>query len=185
MENSYYLKGNTLKDQDFFKDIRINSFHKFDPLQKALFIDIKTWLADNLLMKIDKMAMFNSLEARVPYLDHRLVELAINIPSNYKISGNNRKFILRTAFKNLVPKEILKRKKQGFNLPLDDWIRTGLKEFVNDSLTKDYVKKAGICDENYVTKLVDRHMAGTINAGRRIWTLLCFHLFLAKKSCRD
>lgn len=103
-------------------------------LQQMLYVDSKSWLPDDLLVKADKMTMATSVELRVPLLDHQVLEFAASMPTSYKVSGRTIKRVLRLALKESVPDEILTRKKAGFPLPYDRWLKTELRDFVNDTI---------------------------------------------------
>jgi len=99
-----------------------------DSLSRAQYVDIKTYLADDILFKVDRMSMANSLEVRCPLLDYRLVEFAARIPPNLRLKGYKSKYILKEVVKNKLPGETLKRKKMGFSVPLDHWFRSELRD---------------------------------------------------------
>lgn len=103
-----------------------------DSLNRIFYQDLKTYMQDDLLMKVDKMSMLASLEARVPFLDYRLVEFVFSLPSSYKLRGGRGKLLLRSAFPNFLPSRTLKRRKHGFVLPIGRWLRNDLKEYVHD-----------------------------------------------------
>jgi asparagine synthase (glutamine-hydrolysing) len=103
-------------------------------LQQMLYVDSKSWLPDDLLVKADKMTMATSVELRVPLLDHQVLEFAASMPTSYKVSGRTIKRVLRLALKESVPDQILTRKKAGFPLPYDRWLKTELRDFVNDTI---------------------------------------------------
>jgi asparagine synthase (glutamine-hydrolysing) len=119
-------------------------------LDQMLYIDTKTWLPDDLLVKADKMTMANSLELRVPLLDHRLLEFAASLPANFKLKGFTLKYIWKKALSKRVPSSILKRKKAGFPVPYEVWLRNNCKDQIHDILTdrktieRGYFQKAAI-----------------------------------------
>jgi asparagine synthase (glutamine-hydrolysing) len=121
-----------------------------DILAKMLYTDTKTWLPDDLLLKADKMTMANSVELRVPFLDHKVLEFAASLPSNYKVHGWTTKYIAKKTLNGRVPKEVLRRKKTGFPVPYEKWLRTGLRDWVRDivldskTLSRGYFQRAGI-----------------------------------------
>jgi asparagine synthase (glutamine-hydrolysing) len=116
-------------------------------LEKMLYIDSKTWLPDDLLIKADKMTMANSVELRVPFLDHKVVEFAANVPSKYKVNGRTTKYLLKETLKNVVPEQILARKKTGFPVPYERWLRNEMKDSIQEvlldgkSLNRNYFNK--------------------------------------------
>jgi asparagine synthase (glutamine-hydrolysing) len=124
-------------------------------LDQMLYIDTKTWLPDDLLVKADKMTMANSLELRVPLLDHRLLEFAASLPEHYKLKGTTLKYIWKKALSQRVPEKILKRKKAGFPVPYEFWLRTKLKDQVRDILTDRKTRQRGYFQKGAVERLID------------------------------
>lgn len=120
------------------------------PLSRMLYVDSKTWLPDDLLIKADKMTMANSVELRVPLLDHKLLEFAAALPDEYKVNGRKTKYILKETLRPHIPAAIIDRKKAGFPVPIESWINTDLREFFSDILTdsrtisRGYWKRSGI-----------------------------------------
>src|SRR5205085_12155296 len=100
-----------------------------DPLSRIQYVDIKTYLVDDILVKVDRASMANSLEVRCPLLDHRLMELIAEIPSELKLHGSCGKYIFKKALEPIVPSSILQRRKLGFSIPLATWFRNDLKDF--------------------------------------------------------
>jgi asparagine synthase (glutamine-hydrolysing) len=129
-----------------------------DPVISAMLVDQRFWLVDDLLTKVDRMSMACSLEARVPYLDHRVVALANRIPLRYKLHRLTGKQILREAFADLVPGATRKRRKQGFDLPLSEWFRTSLRSFVLDHLA--LLRDDPVIHYATVERIVADHMQG-------------------------
>lgn len=121
-----------------------------DRVNQMLYVDTKTWLADDLLIKADKITMANSIELRVPLLDHKLLEFAASLPGNYKVRGLETKYIAKKALQKKVPREIIERKKAGFPVPYDAWLRGELKEWLSGvlldqtALSRGYFKKASV-----------------------------------------
>jgi asparagine synthase (glutamine-hydrolysing) len=142
--------------------------------------DMMTWLVDDLLVKVDRMSMAHSLEARVPYLDHFVVEFAMQIPLWLKLRGGTTKYILRRVAAELLPSAIHRRKKHGFCLPLDEWLQGPLKELLLDTLSPMAIKKTGYFQHKYVTNLVRQHLHGHQRFGKQLWMLLVFHLWHQK-----
>jgi asparagine synthase (glutamine-hydrolysing) len=148
-----------------------------DDLTRMLYTDVKTYLADNLLMKMDRMSMATSVEARVPLLDHRVVELAFSFPSSWKLHGGSAKWILKKSLGGRLPAEILERPKAGFPLPWNRWFREDLRGFVAGVLLSDRVAGRGILDAREVRRIVDDHAAGRRDNFREIWTLVNLELW--------
>ena len=131
-------------------------------LDQMLYIDTKTWLPDDLLIKADKMTMANSLELRVPFLDHKVLEFAAALPTNYKLKGFSLKYILKRALSKRVPPAILKRKKVGFPVPYDSWMRRELKDWLSGILLDRETSARGYFRKSTVEKL----LAENANSGR-------------------
>jgi asparagine synthase (glutamine-hydrolysing) len=120
-----------------------------------LYIDTKTWLPDDLLIKADKITMANSLELRVPLLDHRLLEFAASLPPHYKLNGFSLKYIWKKALSKRVPDRILKRKKAGFPVPYEFWLRNNFKDQIRDILTDRKTIERGYFQRAAVEKLIN------------------------------
>lgn len=146
-------------------------------LDRAMYVDIKTWLVDDILVKVDRMTMAASLEVRAPLLDHRLVELAASLPVKWKMRGFDKKHILkRLAIKRLGP-EILRRRKQGFNAPVAAWLRTSLCELGRDATLSAAMSEW--LDRRAVERLWQEHLTGRADHGFRLFALTCLGLWLA------
>src|SRR6267143_258848 len=130
-----------------------------DQLERKLYTDIKTTLVSEMLTKVDRMTMAHGLEARVPFLDHHLVEWAFTVPSRHKLREREGKLLVKKAMEAHLPTEILYRPKQGFNVPLKLWMRTELKEFVRDSLTATRFVERGLYRPQAVAALLDDHFS--------------------------
>ena len=141
---------------DLYYDVE-NQFHidkSDDIFNDFLFKDFNLVLENDMLRKVDLMSMSQSLEVRTPFLDHKLVEYVFSLPSKYKIDHYNRKKILKDAFKNELPAEIFKRRKHGFEIPLNKWFRGELKHFINDEIFENNVAvKEGILSKNGILSL--------------------------------
>jgi asparagine synthase (glutamine-hydrolysing) len=123
-------------------------------LDQMLYIDTKTWLPDDLLIKADKMTMANSLELRVPLLDHRLLEFAASLPPHYKLKGLTLKYIWKKALSKRVPTKILKRRKAGFPVPYESWLRNNFKDQIRAILTDRKTGERGYFQKAAVEKLI-------------------------------
>ncbi len=144
-------------------------------LDKLLYADTKTYLHE-LLMKQDQMSMAASIESRVPFLDHKLVEFTAKLPIKMKLRGRDTKWILREAMKGILPEEILTRSKMGFPVPIGNWFRGQFKHIVDDYVLSERSLRRGIFDANFVRELVGRHNAGE-NHDQRIWSLVNFEMW--------
>jgi asparagine synthase (glutamine-hydrolysing) len=140
-------------------------------------VDVQTYLADDLLVKMDIATMASSLEARSPLLDHELMEFAASLPAELKVRGREKKAVLRAALRGWVPDEILDAPKRGFRLPLGDWLRGELRDFARDVLLDGRAADRGCFRPDYVRELLDRHAAGVQDHSQGIWTLLMFELW--------
>jgi asparagine synthase (glutamine-hydrolysing) len=151
--------------------------NRFDTLAQQQYVDVKTYLADDILTKVDRMSMAVSLEARVPLLDYRIVEFALNLPPHMKLNGSRTKSILRNAVKRLVPDLVLEKPKQGFSIPMKHWLRTSLKPMMLDLLSKDSLNGHGYFEHQTVSKWIQEHIEGRANHSHRLWSLMVFELW--------
>jgi len=149
--------------------------NKFPDLISALqYLDIKTYLPEDILVKIDRATMANSLEARVPLLDHRLLEFLARVPVNYKINGKTSKWILREAIKDWLPPRFLDRPKHGFAVPLAYWFRNNLAQFVKDRILGKKFFRRGFFHKDFIKKIIEEQQKGIRDWASRIWSLLMF-----------
>lgn len=144
----------------------------WDPLSRMLHFDINTWLVDDLLIKADRMSMATSIELRVPFLDHRLVEYAAKIPSRYKLKGTTPKYILKQLLKGRLPDSIINRKKMGFPTPLETMFRGELFDYAHDTLLSQKAMGRGYFDRAAVESLLVNHRDGKEVNHREIWQLV-------------
>lgn len=148
-----------------------------DHLGKILYTDIKTYLPGDILVKVDRMSMANSLETRAPLLDYRVVEYAANIPSALKLNGKEKKYILKKAFEKMLPEDILYRKKMGFSVPLAHWLRNELFEVANGVFAAEEGGLAQCFDMNKVRRLWQRHQQGRDENTQELWSMVAFELW--------
>jgi len=147
-------------------------------LEKALRTDIELYLTGDLLTKVDRMSMANSLEVRSPLLDYRIIELASRIPENLKVKSGVRKYILRRAMDKILPIEIKERKtKRGFSVPVDDWFRNDEYEYARSILLDRRFVEREYFDQRGIESVLNRHRKGSHNYGQQIWSLLVFALW--------
>lgn len=156
---------------------RAKRFPCSDHLNRLMYIDLKTWLPDAYLEKADKATMACSLEARLPLLDHRLVELAFQIPGRLKISGHSLKRIFKLALEGVVPAEVLRRPKHGFAVPTDPWFRGELKEFTFSVLLDGPARARGYFNSKAIERLWREHAEGRHVWDSHLWLLLNFELW--------
>jgi asparagine synthase (glutamine-hydrolysing) len=148
-----------------------------DHLNELMYVDLKTWLADGYMEKTDKATMACSLEARLPFLDHRLVELAFEIPSRQKIRGWSMKRILKRAVQPLVPPAVLRKPKHGFSVPTDPWFRGDLKSFAYEVLFDDKTRQRGYFNGSVVERMYKEHLSGRNVWDAHLWLLMNFELW--------
>jgi len=148
-----------------------------DRLRQWQFVDTKIYLPDDILTKVDRMTMGNSLEGRVPFLDHEFAETAARIPSRLKMKFFSKKYILKRAMKDRLPREVLYGKKQGFSVPMARWIRGELHPAVRRYLNTAAIRNGGIFDAKYVGEMIEAHNAMHVDYSRNIWGLLMFALW--------
>lgn len=141
------------------------------------YADIKRYLPDDLLVKMDIAAMANSLEARSPFLDHRLMEFAARIPPQLHLQGLQKKFLLKKALAKILPQEILRKRKQGFGIPLGAWFRQDLLNYSHDILLSQDAVRRGYFNTNEVKRLLEQHKFGRVNNGYKLWSLLWLELW--------
>ncbi|MGO8702423.1 MAG: asparagine synthase (glutamine-hydrolyzing) [Candidatus Brocadiia bacterium] len=148
-------------------------------LQQLLRMDLATWLPDDLLVKVDRMTMAHGVEARVPYLDHRVVEAVMHMPPSWKLGGLEGKRILRRVAAGLLPEEIVRRRKTGFAVPVGQWAAGEMKGMVQDLLGPDAVRRRGLFEPAAVARLLNRPRYGMFER-RQLWTLICLEMW-----CRE
>ena len=148
-----------------------------DHLSRILYTDIKTWLPGDILVKVDRMSMANSLEARAPLLDYRVVEYAAAIPAELKLRGAEKKFVLKDTFRSLLPDDILYRRKMGFSVPMADWLRHEIYPLADQVLTDREGALARCFDMAEVQKLWQAHKAGNNRYTQELWGMVAFALW--------
>jgi asparagine synthase (glutamine-hydrolysing) len=152
-----------------------NKANTDDPLSRIQYLDIKTYLVDDILTKVDRASMANSLEVRSPLLDHELVEFVASIPSHLKLKGREGKYIFKQSLNEILPEDIFKRKKMGFSIPLDRWFRVELKNFTEDILFSR--SERGYFNKSFIEKLWQDHQRGLGSYGTHLWALLMFEIW--------
>ncbi|MGH1481554.1 MAG: asparagine synthase (glutamine-hydrolyzing) [Geminicoccales bacterium] len=139
--------------------------------------DIETYLLDDILVKVDRMTMACSLEARAPLLDVKLVEWAARLPNDMKMRDGRGKYLLRALAKKYLPPEALDKKKQGFGIPLDHWFRTDLKDMIADTIESNDFADAGVFDRDVARQFLAQHLKEGKNHGEKLWQMLVFTLW--------
>lgn len=154
-----------------------NEYPRQDTLFKMSYTDLKLALPEDMLTKVDKMTMLNSLEARTPFLDYRLAEYALNIPSGYKLKGTNGKYILKDTFKDLLPDSIIGKSKSGFGVPIGEWFKHELNPLLMETLSEINLKKHGLFNYEYIKRMVGLHVSGKQDLTPQIWSLFVFQMW--------
>jgi asparagine synthase (glutamine-hydrolysing) len=157
--------------REFIKDTDATSL-----LDRLLYADIKTYLHE-LLMKQDQMSMATSVESRVPFLDHKLVEFTARLPERLKLHGWTTKYILRESMRGVLPEAILSRRKMGFPVPIGAWFRGGYKWVINEYILSDRAMARGLFEPDFVRNLVTRHQTAGENHSERLWALVNFEIW--------
>lgn len=149
-----------------------------EPLDRMLYVDSKLWLPDFLLLRGDKLTMANSLEARLPLLDHRLVEFAAALPTKYKLHKGDRKYLLKRVAERLLPRKIIYRRKQGFPIPIDRWLRNEARPLMRDMLSSDSLRRRGLFNPAFVERLMQQHESGFADNTTELWGLVSFEMWM-------
>ncbi|MFN0120053.1 MAG: XrtA/PEP-CTERM system amidotransferase [Blastocatellia bacterium] len=147
-----------------------------DLLSRVQYVDIKTYLTDDVLAKVDRASMAVSLEVRCPLLDHQLIELAARMPSSLKLQGQESKYIFKRAMRKILPAEVLNRRKQGFVIPMAEWLRGDLRNIAEAALF-DAAARDEILNQGTVRQLWQQHQTGLRDHSRPLWTILMFRLW--------
>jgi len=145
-----------------------------------LWVDLMTYLPDDILVKVDRMSMACSLETRAPLLDHKVVELMAEVPRKQKFSIRNSKILLRAVAREYLPDDILKRPKQGFAIPLNAWLRKDLRSWMEDLLLSKSCRERGYFREDYIRKMIDAHVGGQRDLSQQLWALIILELWFAQ-----
>jgi asparagine synthase (glutamine-hydrolysing) len=157
-----------------------NQLGEFDELTRTFFSDVKLILEGDMLAKVDRACMINSLEARVPFLDSSMLALSYQFPHEFKILGTNKKRILKETFSDLLPKETFKFSKRGFGIPIRIWFKNELKNELISVLNKPFIETQGIFNQEYIDKLLVDHLSGKENNSPKLWLLFVFQKWYQK-----
>ncbi len=184
LANKYFLEEDVaglglskVKGQLFKFDGRLK---KMDLLDQMMYFDIKTYLPDDILVKVDRAAMSVALEGRDPFLDHKIVEFAARLPLDLKYKNGSSKYILKKILYRHVPRELVDRPKQGFGVPVYEWFRDELKSCYSQHLAFDKIKREGIFDAGAVSSLLDGYLNGRGVNAYKLWFLFVFELWYEK-----
>ncbi len=144
------------------------------------YVDLHSYLPDAGLVKVDRLSSVNSIQARFPFLDKKVVELMATVPLQMKLKGFKTKYITKEAMKDILPSEIINKAKEGFSSPVKNWMRKELKELLLELLSPGQLKKRGLFNESYVQTLIKNHLAGKEDNSHRLWSLLVFEIWAQK-----
>ncbi|MBM9538525.1 asparagine synthase (glutamine-hydrolyzing) [Desulfobulbus alkaliphilus] len=177
LKNQLYSDKNT--QYDFSENFRnvYNHCTATDPLNRSLYLDIWTYLIDDILVKVDRMSMANSLEVRAPLLDHKLLEFLATVPPKYKRNNGVTKYLLKQVVAQKLPQHILTRKKQGFRMPIEVWLRGDLKEFAEDMILGRPLRERGIFSIQFIESMWHDFLAGKRDYAHHIWQLLILEIW--------
>jgi asparagine synthase (glutamine-hydrolysing) len=166
-----YLKLDSFNIVRSFMDPLDAKFPHLDPLTRMIHSEFRLRLPELLLMRVDKIGMSESLEARVPFLDHKLVEFSMDIPEEWKTKGGEPKYLLKKAVEGLIPDNIIYRKKMGFGAPMSDWMRSDFGRAVRASVFSSGLLRRGFLKTSYIEKLFDWHFTGRADSSLYLWTI--------------
>jgi len=166
-------------DGDIYRDARrmLSECDSTNAVERMQSLDTQLYLAEDILTKVDRASMAVSLEVRAPFLDPRVAEFAASLPANYKLRGHQTKYILKRAIEDSLPKFVTRRGKKGFGVPVAEWLKGKLRPLARDLLSPERVRRAGVFNPEYVTRLQDEHERGVANHRKLLWTLLMFELW--------
>ncbi len=179
-EKKMLLNDNFLYDSKKNIEDRYNVIRGTDELNHGMQFDLDIVLEGDMFPKGDRCGMMNSIEERSPFFDYRMVHFASSLPSQFKIKGRNKKYILKETYKELLPKKTLKFKKSGFEVPIDLWFKDQLKDDMLGLLSKEKIMKQGIFQYDYILKLIDEHLKGKENHKGKLWNLYVFQKWYYK-----
>ncbi len=186
-ENKYQLYDKLVSHWDINEGIVLGvdnnqfyntvKFKNLNDVERMMATDTVSYLPDDILVKVDRAAMANSLETRVPLLSHEIVEFAWKIPLEYKIKNNKTKIILKDILKTYIPDNLVDRPKMGFGIPLDKWLRGPLKDWAANILSYDKIKEDGILNADLIKSKWDEHLSGKRNWQYHLWDVIVFQLW--------
>jgi asparagine synthase (glutamine-hydrolysing) len=150
---------------------------RFDDINGELYLDLKSYLVDDILVKVDRMSMATSLETRVPLIDHKVAEFAFRIPGHLKLRGMTTKWILKKTMERLLPHQNIYRSKEGFSIPIKNWLRDELKELMLHYLSESRIRDGGLFNYGSIERKIEAHMDGRENYSHQLWALLVFEIW--------
>ncbi len=175
-------KSYSFQFQELFSRANFDQIKRLNPCEKQALFDVVFYLPDDLLTKVDRASMFHSVEARVPYLDHRIIEFALNLSPELKIKKGVQKYLLKEILYQYVPDFYFNRPKQGFAIPLESWLKNELRYLIEENLNKSVVERYNIMEYVKIEGLLKKFFAGESYLYNRIWLLIVIHRWLVKNS---
>ena len=174
------LKSKCVKKNNTINEINIEKKlnRELNLNEKQAFFDLNNYLVDDLLVKVDRSSMYSSLEARVPLLDHRIIEFALNINEDLKIKNGTQKYLLKELTFDYIPKEIMERPKWGFSIPLENWLKTDLYYLIEKYLNKSAIEQTNFLNYQYVNEILLRFSKGENYLYNRLWSLINLQKFM-------
>tara|TARA_B100000575_G_C22944077_1_gene546304 strand:- start:237 stop:845 length:609 start_codon:yes stop_codon:yes gene_type:complete len=149
-------------------------------IESMMLNDLKTYLTDDILQKVDRASMSVSLETRCPFLDHNLIEFALKIPTEMKVRGGISKFILRKMLSKYLPYNLYERPKMGFSIPIDNWLKTSLRDWAEDLLSESSLESHGLLNTKMIRSAWKNHLNNYKNMQLPLWNVLMFQSWAAK-----
>lgn len=174
-----HLQDRSFESERLFREVAEIPSNE-DPLVRLLYLDSKTYLPGDILTKVDRMTMANSLEARSPLLDQDVIDFAATIPSHLKLKGAETKYILKKTMEDLIPTDILYREKQGFGVPIEEWINNELSSRIRETLLSSNSISRGYFNKTYIETIYTEHGTGRRDNSHKLWTLFMFELWNQK-----
>lgn len=176
--------GVSISKAELFKESILRKNENHDFISNLQYLDMRTYMVDDILTKVDRASMMNSLEVRVPFLDHKFAELTFKIPPGLKLKGNEKKYILKRSMNNYLSDNILNHPKQGFGVPLSLWFKDDLKEYVNDTLLSRNPLLSNFLSKNYVKGIIEKDRKGRRDFSSKIWSLIFFEEWLKQNQTK-
>jgi asparagine synthase (glutamine-hydrolysing) len=173
LEKSFLLD---LHEREPFRSFFERS-RRFPGINQDLYLDLKTYLADDIMVKVDRMSMAASLETRAPLLDYKLVEFAFSLPPDWKVRGRTGKWFFKKAMAGILDPAIIYRQKEGFSIPIKNWLKAELKELMLETLSENKVRDLGYFSYPCIQKMIGEHLQNRENHAHRLWALMQFHLW--------
>ncbi len=157
-----------------------NELENLDELTRTLLIDMKVGLEGDMIPKIERTSNLNSLIVRMPFLDPDFIEMSFMIPGDFKLKGNNRKYILKETFKDILPRHIISAPKHGFRVPVGEWLKKELKNNLLELTERNFIKNQGLFQYEYIEKIIQEHLSGINDFSFQLWTLFVFQKWYKK-----